>query len=599
MRRSWFLIAAFAPLTGLAGLVPTAAQNAPPVPVQPPVRRLIVNGAAATATQPAAESPPITDEEALKQAGLSAADGAKLVEYLRQRTLSDADEGKIKAIIHRFGADEYEDREKASAEVELFGPAAIKPLRDAEKDVDPEVAIRATRALKHMEKVPHAAVAAAAARAVVKAKPPGAAAALLGYLPSADTEGVADDIRAALVALAAPDGRPEPAIVAALADASPVRRAAAYVALVEGGPAAERVRIKETYPRVVEAVRKEADTDAKFRGLWALVLTTRDKEFVGDLIGTIPELPRGRIWQLEELLLQLGGTAPKDGGFGKSPEALAKARDAWQGWWKERAAATDLAKLDFKPRVQGFTDLVQLDTGFSMSSVARLGPDLKEKWRISGLSSATDLRVLADGRIFIAEQNGPRVTERDQTGKVLSERRMNQPLGLDTLPNGGLLVVCRGQIVEYDKDGNEVQTFTRPNYDIMAGRRLPGGDTVFVTNTFQGQGPNCHRLDAKLKDMGKSHTLGRVQTYHTMDVLGDDRILACEFDRVVEYDLKTGKAGWTYQVPQPTSCQRLPNGNTLIACSGTPNVVEVNPAGEVVWDYSLKAGQRVTRAYRR
>src|SRR5947208_485469 len=82
---------------------------------------------------------------------------------------------------------------------------------------------------------------AAAARAVVRLKPPDAAPALLGYLPTADTEAVADDIRAALVALALRDGKPEPALVAALNDPSPVRRAAAYVALVEGGPAGERV----------------------------------------------------------------------------------------------------------------------------------------------------------------------------------------------------------------------------------------------------------------------------------------------------------------------------------------------------------------------
>lgn len=595
MRRSWFLLAAFAPLTGLTGLLTSAAQNPP---AQPLPRRVVL-GATATTPAAAAESPPLTDEEALKKAGLSPDDGARLVEYLKQRTLSDTDEGKIKTIIRRLGADEYEDREKATAEVELFGPAAIKPLRDAEKDADPEVAIRATRALKHMEKVPHAAVAAAAAKSVAKSRPPGAAAALLGYLPAADTESVADDIRTALTALAVQNGKPEPAIVAALGDASPVRRSAAYVALVEGGPASERIRIKETYPKVVEAVRKEADTDAKFRGLWSLLLTTREKEFVGELVGMIPDLPRGRIWQLEELLLQLAGTAPKDGSFGKSPEALAKARDAWLEWWKAKAGTTDLAKVEFKPRVQGFTDLVQMDLRFGQSSVARLGPDLKEKWRISGLSSASDVRVLADGRVMVAEQNGPRVSERDQTGKLLRQWSLSQPLSLDPLPNGGLLVVCRGQIVEYDKDGNQTQTFTRPNYDIMAGRRLPSGDTVFVTNTFQGQGQNCHRLDAKLKDTGKSHTLGRVQTYHSMDVLGDDRVLVCEFDRVVEYDLKTGKAGWSYQVAQPTSCQRLPNGNTLVACGGENRVVEVSTAGEVVWDYQSKDGQRVTRAYRR
>jgi hypothetical protein len=595
MRRSWFLLAAFAPLTGLTSLLPTAAQNPPlPPPLPPPPVRGVVMPVTATT---AAAEPQLTDDEALKQAGLSATDGAKLVEYLRQRTLTDAAEGKIKEVIRRFGADAYEDREKASAEIELFGPAAVSPLKAAERDPDPEVAIRATRALRRMEKVPHAAVAAAAARGVVKLKPPGAAAALLGYLPTADTESVADEIRAALVALAMADGKAEPTLVAALGDPSPVRRAAAYVALVEGGPASERIRIKETYPKVVEAVRKEPDAEAKFRGLWSLLLTTREKEFVPDLIGMIPELPRGRIWQLEELLLQLAGSAPTGGTFGKSADSLDTARSVWLAWWKRAGGTIDLTKVEFKPRVQGFTDLIQTDPRLGLWSVARLGPDLKEKWRISGLSSPTDLRVLPDGRLLIAEQNLTRVTERDLTGKILVERRVTQPLTVDPLPGGGMLVVCRGQVVELDKNGNQIQSHSRPNFDIMSGRRLPNGDVVFVTNTFQA--PNCFRLDAKLKDTGKSHTLGRIQSPQMIDVIGDEKVLVCEFDQVVEYDLKTGKAGWAHKIAQPTSCQRLPNGNTLIACINQSQVVEVNPAGEVVWEYQSKDGLRVARVYRR
>jgi hypothetical protein len=590
MRRSWLLIAAFAPLSGLIGLLTATAQNPPPRPV----RGVLAPTAATTAADP-----PLADDDALKQAGLSATDGAKLVEYLKQRTLTDADEGKIKAIIRRFGADDYEEREKATNEVELFGPAAVSPLRQAEKDPNPEIAIRATRALKRMEKVPHAAVAAAAARAVVRLKPPGAAAALLGYLPTADTDIVADEIRAALVALAVQDGKPEPALVSALGDPSPVRRAAAYVALIEGGPSSERIRIKETYPKVVEAVRHEPDVEAKFRGLWSLVLTTREKEFVPELIGMIPELPRGRIWQLEELLLQLAGSAPTGGGFGKSAEALDTARSVWLAWWKRTGDKIDLAKLVFKPRVQGYTDLIQMDSRFGQWSVARLGPDMKEKWRITGVSNPTDVRVLPDGRLLISEQTTPRVTERDQTGKILIERRVNQPLTIEPLANGGMLVVCRGQVVELDKDGNQTQSYSRPNFDIVSGRRLPNGEVVFVTNT-PPPGQNCFRLDAKLKDTGKSHTLGRIQSVpNLMDVVGEDKVLVCEFDQVAEYDLKTGKAGWAYKVAQPTSCQRLPNGNTLIGCINQNKAIEVNPSGEVVWEYESKDGQRVARAYRR
>jgi outer membrane protein assembly factor BamB len=84
-----------------------------------------------------------------------------------------------------------------------------------------------------------------------------------------------------------------------------------------------------------------------------------------------------------------------------------------------------------------------------------------------------------------------------------------------------------------------------------------------------------------------------------MDVVGDDRILLCEPNRVVEYDLKTGKPGWNYTMNMATSVQRLPNGNTLIASVSHNKAVEVTPDGEVVWEYQAKDGLSVARAYRR
>ena len=87
----------------------------------------------------------LSDEEALKKAGLPADDSAKLLEYLRQRTLSDADQGKIAKLIEQFGADDFDEREKATDEIGVFGPAAIGPLRKKaeERDGDPEVIFRA------------------------------------------------------------------------------------------------------------------------------------------------------------------------------------------------------------------------------------------------------------------------------------------------------------------------------------------------------------------------------------------------------------------------------------------------------------------------
>lgn len=343
----------------------------------------LVTLAAAARPQPD-DPPPVSDADAIKAVGLNPADGPALVGYLKLRTVSDVDQGKLDEIIRRFAADKFEDRLAAAAAAERLGPVAISPLRKAaaDKALDPEMQYRAGVVLKKLQTVDHARVSAAAVRAVAKLKPPGGAAALLGFLPLADSDSVADDIRAALKELAVQGGKAEPALVAGLADESPVRRVAAYTALVEGGPPGKGVHIPDAFPQVKAAVRRDPDPDAKFRGLWVLVHTTREKEFVPDLISLIPTLPRGRLWQLEDLLLRLAGAHPPGGRFGKSPESLAKARDAWAGWWAK--ASVDLGKADLTPRVQGLTDVVQQDPSFGRWGVVTLGPDLKEVWRLGG-----------------------------------------------------------------------------------------------------------------------------------------------------------------------------------------------------------------------
>jgi hypothetical protein len=587
------------PFVLVVGLVPAAGQKLQVVG-QPVGPALAPNPAPGN---PNGTPPALTDEEALKAAGLSATDGPKLIGYLKQRTVSDSEKGKIDTLIKELGADLFADRIKAGESLELFGSAAIGLLKAAEKNVDPEIAYQATRVLKRMETIPHSAIAAAAVRAVVKLKPPGAAAALLGFLPLADSEALAQEIRGALIAIAAPNGSADPALIAALADASPLRRGAAYLALIQGGPATERIRIKDAYPQVTAAIRKDADAETKFVGLWALIRTARDKQFIPDLIDLIPKLSRGRIWQVEDLLLFLAGAPPEGGRFGNTPEKLAKARDAWLGWWSAQGGAIDLEKKAYKPRIQGQTVLVESDQrGFGMGRVVCLGQDMKEKWQIAGLNSVMDGRVQADGSIVTIE-NYSSVVVRNAAGVKLRTQLLNQAVAAQLSPDGDLLILGRQFINQYSKAGNQTWTYRRPNVaDIHTGCRLPNGEVLFLTQAQQGN--NCFRLDAKGQLIGKGTTIGRLPNINygyvvTMDLVGSESILICETNRVAEYDLKTGKEKWKYATNSPTSVQRLPSGNTLVASLPQNRAVEVDPSGDVVWEYRAKDGLTISKAYRR
>jgi hypothetical protein len=94
---------------------------------------------------------------------------------------------------------------------------------------------------------------------------------------------------------------------------------------------------------------------------------------------------------------------------------------------------------------------------------------------------------------------------------------------------------------------------------------------------------------------------GELRGPHDADVLENGNLLVFDnglgrgWSRVLELDPLTRTIVWEYKAPEPRdfhtagrgSCQRLPNGNTLIAQSADGRAFEVTPAGEIVWEFFL------------
>lgn len=548
----------------------------------------------------------LSDEELLRKAQLDPQDGKALLGFLRNRTLKENELDQLHKLIERFGADSFEERWKAVKEVERYGAAALAPLKAALKHPDPEVSYRAQQALQRLEAVPQTQVMAAVVRALVKQRPPDTVGALLQFVPSAtDEELLLSALREALTALAiGPDGRADPALLTALADRHPLRRQMALLALIEGGPADRRIRIPDAYPQVRDAVRRETDLDVKFSALWSLLLTTRESEYVPDLIQLIPQLPRGRLWQLEDLLLQLaGGQHPSGGRFLKDPASLTKARDAWLQWWKEKGAQIPLASFQYQQRIRGLTELTEVDIrGYSQGRVVIFGPDLREKWSVTGLNYPCDLQPLPNGHILIADMNTSRILEYDAAGSLLRSQFINQqPFVIRSLPDGSVHVICRNNVYLFDKQWKQKQVYARPTFDIVAGCYLPNGQTLLVRNVAQGA--MGYRLDEQFKELKDSHSFARMNHMQNIEPIDEERVLVCEYNRVAEYNLKSGKLLWHHNCNNPNYAQRLPNGNTLITLMNDPpngRVIELDPSGEIVWEYVSKdPGLRPTKARRR
>jgi hypothetical protein len=537
---------------------------------------------AAPAGLPAAADPPSTqaDEKLLRDASLSS-EGPALLDFFRKRTLADVQREKILALIKQMGDDSFKVREQAFADLLALGPTAAPLLRQAQQsETDIEIVRRAERCLALIEKNYSAAITAAAVRLLAQRKPEGAAAVLLAYLPFAEEQAVVDEIKTTLTVTGFPDGQPDKALLAALKDKLPLRRAVAAEVLLRGGKDGQRAAVRE--------LLNDPDPSVRVRVAVALV-EKKDKDAVPVLITLLAEAPRDQCWQAEDLLYRLAGDQAPAVSLGTTDAARRQARDAWAAWWKKHGETLDLAKLDQAPRTLGHTLLVELTNGTN-GRVREVGRDGKTRWSIDNLQYPIDAQAVGADRVLVVEYTPRRVSERDLKGEIKWQKTFAgtaYPLNCQRLPNGNTVIVVRNQLLELDREGKEVLTYNRPNNDLMAGAKARDGQYVLVTRTGQ-----CIRVDGAGKEV-KNFPIGPV-TYigSHIDVLPNGNVLVplTTSNKVVEYT-GDGKQVWEVTVNQPTAAARLPNGNTLIGCQNAQQILEVDRNGKEV--RSLRAEGRL------
>ncbi|HZU34652.1 MAG TPA: HEAT repeat domain-containing protein [Gemmataceae bacterium] len=532
-------------------------------------------------------TPAAADEAILKAAHIGT-DDASLLRYFRERSAVRASEAQIDRWIEELGDDSFFVREKASAKLAALGNAAAPALRRALDSDDPEVVHRARKGLAAIQDLSSTRVPCAAAHILRQRRPAGTAMVLLNYLPSASSELVLSEVRRTLAALAVRNGQPNSHLVEALTDASAQRRAAAAVALCEGGASAALPAVHGLLKDPDPAVRRDV----------ALALVQRgERAAVPVLIDTLAQAAPPDARRTEEVLFRLGEDDSPDVGIGEDAQSRQASREAWAAWWKKHSAGIDLGKLHRPPQKLGYTMVVLLD-GNAIMELDRDGQT--SRWRMSGLEMPLDAQKLPGPRVLVAEQRGNRVTERSTVnGAIRWEYSIPRPLVAQRLKNGHTFIATgnqiSGRVVEIDRGGNEV--FSR-DFDtaLLRAVKLPdGGFACVFSNATSGR---YVRFDADGKESQsfpvEIHTAGG-----RIDVMPNGHVLVPEVhgNRVVEYTA-TGKEVWQTTFDQPVAAIRLPNGHTLVtSMSADIGAVELDKAGKHVWQY--KSESRVTRAWRR
>jgi hypothetical protein len=522
----------------------------------------------------------------LKAHGI-ASDAASLVAFFRQRTADVSDTTRIRALVRQLGDDQFKQREKASKQLIMIGPRARPFLQEGVKDADPEISRRARECLTHIGEGATAATVCAAVRVLARERAPEAAGALLAYLPSAEDESVVESIRLALTDLAVRDGKAEPALLAALDDRAAVKRAAAGVALC-------RAAVPEAQAGVRKLLR---DRDPHVRMRVALALTaTRDKDAVPVLIRLLDELPLEEVGLVLSLLDRLAADTAPAVEPGAGPTSRRKYREAWETWWNDHQAKIDPARLEQASSSLGYTLIVLLDEGI----VEDLDRANRVRWKITNVERPLDAQLLSnEERVLLAEYQANRVSERNLKGEIVWKRNVHGPLAAQRLANGNTFIVTENALLEVDKNGKEVFSYSRPDgASIMRATKLRNGDIACIVEL--GGLARFVRLTPSGRDFKEARSWAvQVRTRGgRIDVLPNGHVLIPEMDnnRVVEYDAD-GQTVWEAIIDQPIAAVRLANGNTIVTLMRQNRAVELDRAGKEVWQF--RADTRVTRAFRR
>ncbi|HYV36130.1 MAG TPA: HEAT repeat domain-containing protein [Gemmataceae bacterium] len=461
-------------------------------------------------------------------------------------------------------------------------------------------------------------------------KPGGAAAALLAYLPLTNDRTMQEAIGKALKSLVVLEGKADPALVKALSDPLPGQRLAAAEALAGGGA--------DHWP----AVRKlltDPQTEVRLRVALALVYA-QDKATVPALIDLLGELPRTQAWEAVQVLQVLAGAKAPALPAGKDDVAARKKlRDSWQAWWKQHGAAVDMAQLAKIKGVTGLTLVAEIGPNNKAAKKAAkkaavpanpitggdrlvaIDSNGQPRWQIENLNHPIDFQMLPGDHVLIAEYGGNRVTERDLKGKIVWEVSLPRPpISVQRLANGNTFIALYytptngGTMVEVDQAGKTVATYHNPADPgnagaavlvslplIRAAYKLANGEMLCLLSN-----DTCVRLDATGKEIkrfslplfgGTSAVVAQVPNFAgNIDVTPKGHVVVVLNDNTVaEYD-PNGKIVWQAKA-SGNRATRLPNGNTLVA-SQAGGLVELDHAGQTVWQYQPPAGYQAVRARR-
>lgn len=517
-------------------------------------------------------------DAALLTASNVGVEGRQVLQWLRDRTLSEEGMARLKKIAAELGAGDFKTRTKATRDLIKEGNAAIPFVQPYLEDGNAEVRRRANQIIDEIRQGPGPSLPAAAIRqAARQGKSPEALRVLLAYLPFIDDPQNVEEAHNALTILAAADLGSDSILREALGDAIAARRAAANIAL-------GRIGNKES----VDLVRRnlqDKDAIVKVRAAQGLI-AAQEHEGIESLVELLPATPKLITWQVEEDLHRLAGeSAPPESLGEPGSEQRKKASAAWQKWAHAHAKRIDLRSIGDEG-ILGLFIVCEHDTPRGTGRVSEFGRDGRVRWSLEGLSGPMDAQMLPNGNVLVAENSANRVVEYDMQKRIVWEHRVGaNPISCQRLANGNTFIGCYNMVLEVTPEKKVVYQHTPgPGFYCFSAQKMADGTIVCMT--AQGM---VQEVDSSNGNIKKSFRLPQPGGWGSATLLPNRKYLAATMasNQVQEMD-DAGTISWRINVQGVFRAIRLPNGNTMAVSMTSRKVSELDREGRVVWEKTME-----------
>ncbi len=350
-----------------------------------------------------------TDEDILKSAHIGVS-GPALLDFLHKRSGAVVDKGVVAALAKQLVDPAAAVHDAAAGQLISLGEAAVPALREAANNLDdPDGAARARQCLLNIDDPQAADLSIAVVRSVAQLRPAGAVEALLEYLPFAEDDKVAVEVQTALVTLTPRTGKPPAALITALADPEPARRAAAAVVLCRVGG--------ENQCAAVRSLLKDPKPTVRLRAALALA-EAHNTDAIPVIIDLLADLPLDQRKQAEEFLTNLAGDWAVTGPAGNDATSRRLRRDAWAAWWRGMDDAALLAEFTTRTmtddqRDQALALIHQLDDASAevrekaFDELVGMGPRVASLLRQTGVNTNSRIESLTVKCLQLIEKDSP------------------------------------------------------------------------------------------------------------------------------------------------------------------------------------------------